>query len=155
MCATMWHVCKYLHVAASAKKTNNYTRCVRSNWSLFGGLCKKISTKNLSKNITIFWGAGQISSIPATSWLAEAVTKYFLELVRGHPQGTRTQDKSGLQSMKTQPSHDYNNNNNEIAKATHLPCPTAKDCTIFMRSRAWKTKPSSYNVYTLTRPNNS
>ncbi len=59
-CVTMWHVCKYLHVAASAKKPNIYTRCVRSNQSLFGGLCKKISTKNLSKKITIFWGGRAI-----------------------------------------------------------------------------------------------
>jgi hypothetical protein len=35
--------------------------------------------------------------------------------------------------MKMQPSHDYNNNDNEIAKATHLPCPMAKERTIFMR----------------------
>jgi hypothetical protein len=51
-------------VAASAKKTNIYTRCVRSNQSLSGGLRKKILTKNKSKKITIFFGRGESAAFP-------------------------------------------------------------------------------------------
>jgi hypothetical protein len=98
-----------------------------------GACVKKSQPKICQKKSPFFGVAGQFGSVPATSWLAEAVTKYFPETVRGHPQGTWTQDKSSLQSMKMQPSHDYNNNDNEIAKATHLPCPMAKEHTIFMR----------------------
>jgi hypothetical protein len=63
-CVTMWHVCKYLHVAASAKKN---TQDVWDQTEASLGASVKKSQPTICRKTSPFFWVGQIGSFAATS----------------------------------------------------------------------------------------